>query len=418
MSSADVFMRYLFIVGPIVAALVLIMRRAGRAHPDTAFCGFDSADEFGSYYSFARRTIRRHMWLFWLPLVLVLSIYAFRIPMWISVRRDFMMFLGQHHMGDLSHALPQGLGFSEIVNLFGRIPGRLNLANSDSMVNSLLIILVFLVAVGIRNKFVAEIRHYAGAKEEDMGSLNRILWHGRLVLGSVLVLLILAAVLRIDGAARVLVVVTGLVLTVGALFVASLWEGFILFYLKDVVEAREPGREPALKSALEILPSLFVVNLMVAFTVHLHAMIAFPKGFPYLMGEWLSGAYLGVPTVGFARTIMYMTYIGSCVGLFTVYAGFPLIVKKSSPWEAWRSNFRFIGKYFLRYFGLVGSGVLLLFIPPFLALLLSRLIHPMSYPGLVVAILISILTVWFGVHFLLASFKFFMDHKDAVTRGR
>jgi hypothetical protein len=412
MDTTAGFMRYLVIALPFAIVIAYTLRRIYRAYPDTAFAWFASGAEFVSYFGWAFRTLRRRKWILLVPIALLLSTRLLQLPGEVSMRRQYIAAYG--NIGDWFLVKDYFLA-----TLGGRIAGMV-LEAADAMATGIvgvfgsgivLVVLFTLIAVFFRNKIADDLEHYAGRKDDGGTAFFRK------ALGILRTLIIVAGIAFVAtalGGVAGAAVVTGFVLLaavgVAAIIILAVIGGFALSYLKQVWTGGEPEFGVALGESLDMLPSLFGVRLILGLITRPMILVTFPA----ILYRWWGITEGAGPDLAARFSFVvsqYWRYPPAVISLFTVCAAFPLVIGARTPWQAFIANFRFVGKYLVRYLCVAVTGVAILFGVRLLSVFLVAFANELSYASLALKIIMDCVFLGAIIFVLLAFFKFFMDQR-------
>lgn len=380
------------------------LRRLSVRYPGTAFARFTSTREMGDYFGFAWQTLRRHRWLGILAIALPLSNYLVQVWGWLIMRSH------------LARDLPSSWGTAPITLT------RVVQALLDTFLglhtgyhffgSSVFVAIALVVSVLIHKQSIRKLQAYVGGETND-GLVFLKRW-SPICISLILLTGIpfaVALILRLAG----FVVAFGIaffgVLTVAGLLGISLGEGALLFFVKDVTEGTASGRRDALRRALGIVEPLFYLNLVLSAILSIPSWLGLPGSLLMFTGKWLS------PPVMYRLWMLgrYTKFGSAAMAACLVCAPISLVFAPSGVRQALRSNFDFVGRYFLKYVIMVGVGAALLFLPGLLSLLVASVIPRVSLVWLITEMLTKAVSVYLAVLFMLAIFRFYYAYRPAQT---
>lgn len=403
-----------FVAGSLAVVLIGYgITRLSRKYPDTALAGFASFDDIREYYRFALDSMREHKWLRAIPVWLVLSYYFMRIPAFIIGKRALEA---------------GGLGFESQTTAVtaGRIWVAL-VAAARALFNghqafffpiSPLVLILVLVILIRPSALLGRLGRYAGGRDvKGFAFLERTLstLHSLLLLTGIP--LAVALVLRRWLLVWPLVVATAVVFRVTVVFLVAVVSGFILFYARRLASGESPDRRAALLGSLSVTGRLFYLYLILVVPLSvdalLPAMLMFPASVATVFGVGLWNPVM-LPLGLWFFLGLYWPYIAAFLTAAIVCTPFALLKGDLSIGAVFATNFRFIGRHFVKYLTFICSGVVLLFLPHLLAVLLEAVVPANTTAALVVDMLTDTVGIYLSVLFLLALLKFYLDNSREV----
>jgi hypothetical protein len=400
----------------LIAVLIIRfgVRWVYRRYPDTALVRFKSFDEISAYYRFAFDTLRQHRWLRLIPVLLVLSYYALRIPTFL---------IGRRVLGAISGAFET---YTAPITA-GRILGGLAIGgrglfdghNAFFLGMSPVTLVLTLVIVLRPRILLKRLSRYAGGQDvPGWAFLEKTLSALHVLMLLTGIPLIVALVLRVPEFAIPLAFANACVWFPSTAILGSVVRGYILFYVKDVARTGRSDRQSALRSSLAVTRPLFYLALIL--TVPLFIDFLFPMLFrlPLSLSVFMGRTPPQVPLPVAVWLFLDMDWAYIAAGLAAVFvcAPFVLVHGDAGIRQILRSNFRFLGSYFLRYVMFIATGVFLLALPAMFGVFMEAVVPINSLPDLLLDTIVSAVSIYLAVVFLLALFRFYLDFGSIDSR--
>lgn len=410
--TIDAFIGLAFwtMVGVVVA--VFAMRALARRYPGTAFRPFRSRHEVGAYFSFAREITRFDKRLLRYPIYLtILNYLVAYLPGWIYTRSQLVGTAGGDVPPDVWWTLRQPVTLSGLLHALVESAAKLPYGHFGFLTMSGAVFVLSLVAVLACDWTVRRLRGHIGKESsEGLVFLRRALGVLRhLLLGTGIPLLI-ALVLHLPDFIFWFTLAFAVVVSAANILIASLVEGLILFYVAGFIRNEKQAYGDLLKRSLSVLKPLFELNIILALGLGLGALIVFPFSLQSLFFDFSSAA----GSIGFSLPFWLAAgiarYFSPLFALATVWTPFFLLTKKLGVKEAFRANFTFTGKHFLKYLTMMAAAVCLLSVPRLLSVLLAAVIPRMTYMDFAVRFILAVLGMALAVYVFLALFKFYHDY--------
>lgn len=398
----------------IVVAVVITLfalRALAHRYPGTALVPFRSRHEVGAYFTFAREIVGADKRLIRYPVYLTLVNYLVYLPGWLYIRARFLETYG---------SIPPRfvLGFPIVpITLPGLVREFLGSFRWLSygyfgfLAGSAAVLVLSVVAVLACGRFIEGLRRRIGVDDPSgVGFLKRTLKALRQVLLAAGVLLAFALVRGLPQFAFAFSLAVAVILSVAGLLIASLIEGVILYYVSDHIAGEESEYGSLLERSLSVLRPLFKLNIVISVGLMLGALIAFPFSLQTEIYSLLGARVPQSPSVPFWLAVRVARYLSPVFALLTVCAPFFVIKGASSVRDAFRANFAFLGKHWLKYLTMIAAAVCLLYIPQFLGALLETVVMRLTVVDFVIRFGLALLSVVIAVRVFLALFKFHHDY--------
>jgi hypothetical protein len=400
----------------LIAGSCYLIFRILRKYPDTARNGFDSPGEIRGFYGFALDCIREHKWLVTVPAALVLSYYFIRIPIFIYTRN----LIESHGWQFEGPAVAVG-----VENLLGALAaaGRMLFAGHEVFFLGISpLVLVLVLVILIRPSYLTvRLSLYAGGEDvrdfifvkKTLSVLHQILLYAG-------VPLILSIALRQVGIAAYLILAAGGLFRLTVILMLAVITGAIMFFASRRAQGGVPDPRWALRGSLGITRNLFwlylILYLPLSMDMVLPAVLVFPSSLSSFLGIYPPEPAL--PLVMVRLFLMaYWKYFAAFITAATAFAPFMLLEGNRGVGAALCANFDFIGRHFVKYLTFIGSGLLLLFLPELLTVLLLAVVPSNSAAELVVLMFTHTAAICLSVVFLLAGLKFCIDYGGMIPHS-
>lgn len=388
-----------------------------RKYPGTARAGFDSFDDVRGFYAFALAGIRDHKWLVTVPAVLVLSYYFIRIPGFLHGRSILESYGWAFESETVAVSLEGLLGAAVAA-------GRMLFGGHEVFflgISPLVLILIPIILIR-PSVLTRRLSLYAGGDDmrgfdfvrETVSVLRQILLY-------VGVPLIFSIILRQPRIIVCLIVAAGGLFRVTVILMLAIVTGGIMFYASRLVSGGPPDSRAALRGSLGITRSLFCLYLILTIPLSIDIIIPAALMFPLSVSTFFGVTVpepVQLPPKLWLFLVVYWKYIAAFITAATACAPFMLLSGDRGVVGAFRANFDFIGRHFVKYLTFIGSGIFLLFLPELITVLLQSVIPYNTAAELVVTMITHTISVCLAVVFLLAALKFYHDYGGVTSDSR
>jgi hypothetical protein len=391
------------------------IKRLSQKYPRTSLAGFRAPESIRAYYRFAFDALREHRWLRSIPIWLVLSFHLIRMPALWYLWHSVLVPMAGREGGFMSRGYTIPVTVTRVLHTLVVTSLSLSDGYSGWLMASPLVWIAGVVIVFSPGILIRRLQGYAGDDgSEGLAFVQKGLSFLRFLLPLAGIPWIAALILgHAHFAAPLGMAVMGVIWVLMTLL-ASVAEGFILFYVRDLAARKAVDGRQALRSSLAIIRNLFYLNIFLAVLLAIHALLPLPFSLSSLTAS-LMGRWSSPPPPLKLMLVSHLWQYGSAVlAAALVCAPFVLVHKKAGIREVIRSNFGFVGEYFARYLAFTAVGLLLLFLPSFFLLLTDAVLNRYTLPGLVVGTITACVGIYLAVVFFLALFKFYHDHAIKV----
>jgi hypothetical protein len=413
--NTDTFMVVVLVGAIVVMGVSFLLRTIARRYPDTALVGFKSPAEIGDYFGFAMDVLAEHRWLKRVPILLALSAFIVKWPVWFYTRAKLVEHGDPFVSGWLTNMYREPLTLVDTLNTLALAPLELNRGYAEFVGLSVVVWAVALHGVLFYKPTVARLRRYAGGGparglafvEETLSILRLAILLVGIPLSAAFILVLVKTALPLG------VVLMGL-FAITFVLVSTIVAGFLFFYLKAVLDGGEIDRRAAFRSGLGIARPLFFLNLVLGLGFAIPVLLTLPN----TVAGWLA-AHVGGPLVFYSSRLeaisSYCIYFPPVLAVCILCAPFVLVWKPEGLRATLRANFDFIGRHFIKYLTLVGLGTLLLSLPYHMTNIIIAVFGFFTIPELIGQAVVDILLIYLAVVFFIVIFAFFYDYFPEAT---
>ena len=199
-----------------------------------------------------------------------------------------------------------------------------------------------------------------------------------------------------------------LVLSLLCLSIFSLLEAFILFSVKEAIQPEGLKQKEILNKSLGIIKPLFIINIILYFVGALSSLMMLPTTISqfFELGDAIPYNLI----IFLQKASVICSYFSSFLMVFIFFVPFALINFHTGAFEAFKRTLTFIRNFLVKYLSFVSLGIVILFIPSFINILLNLFVNPYSIYSFLIEIFTIFLRITFAVIFYIAMFKFFHDN--------
>jgi hypothetical protein len=199
---------------------------------------------------------------------------------------------------------------------------------------------------------------------------------------------------------------TMMLIGIMSLSVFSLIEGLLLFAVKGAISGEHQNFITILNRSFNILKPMFLLNIIIVIIGYLPSVVRFPITVSAFMdaGAWQSSM---IPLL--RNLASFLTYSNSLLMVFIFCAPFLLVVHHASVKDTFTLQFNIIRNTFLKYLIFVGTGIIILFLPTLIHMVLNTYLHPLELKYIFVEMFFTAVRIALAVVFYIAMFDFVLD---------
>lgn len=376
--------------------------------PKTATQSFKSFSEIKSYFYSSVSIIRSKKWILILPLgltvsqTLIIKCFQFLFQPDLSAFKE-----------ETTNVIDTIVNLHFLKNLI-EVPQMLNFGFYSMSVN--LIFIAFFVFCSLTYKCKIKKLKKNSTKENQINVhfLEKIL---KLSLALMFSIILCAGILYLFNLTEKLqiscFIIIGIFLwSLSLLFLSifSLLEAYIIFSVKEVIQAEGLKSNEILNKSLSIIKPLFIVNIVFSMVTSVTSLLLLPRTISQFIGFGENFPYHFFDILQNVSAIY--SYVLSFLTIFVFCIPLTLAISCTGPYQALKKNITLIKNNLTKYLSLVGLSILILFLPSCFETILNSFVSPYSWNSIVIEIFIISLYISFSVIIYIVMFKFFLDSNN------